>query len=582
MIAGLALLTACGGATATGDPAQTTDCAANPFGASCIAEDIALPARLADCIAGGNAGQDRCASLTSDAAINTAINTCLTNPFDDSCTASDFTFSTYAEMARTNRASFCGIAGNETDALCPTVVRTCIADPFGAECGTYFEFAEESYCEANDATGCPNATSADWVASFTTAPLATTPTTGTPKNEFLQTTGGTLPTGALTANGGGAITVDSLTLNANDGVAFFQGYSGNNNAFYAGIFETTDLGAPFTNAVAPSAKWRGQFQAIGTFSVNSDFMLEVSFGGTGDIAGSVEAFVQQEGSSYYLLAGNFNRQGVIISGTTRLAIFSNGDRNSIGDATLDGILTGLIGAEGAVGVFISNANAYAGGFIAAPTALDTEPLVVNHGDWLREFFKPPPATRAASSAGTDTFGGFLNLASDVRAISETGFGAPTVTKGILTLDGDGTDGMHGVVYLGGANATNNNRQAFVAVLPTTNLGAPLVSPPTTTTWPGKYHNLTFGNAQEIPFVIDFSGKSITATHIDDTTASTDFDLKFNRVGVITGTVTRGTTATAQGLIGTNGLVGVFVDTRTGRPAGDSVLFGGFIADNPDN
>ena len=118
---------------------------------------------------------------------------------------------------------------------------------------------------------------------------------------------------------------------------------------------------------------------------------------------------------------------------------------------------------------------------------------------------------------------------------------------------------------------------------TTNLGAPLVSPPTTIIWPGKYHNLTFGNAQDANFVINFGEKTITATPVDTTGATTNFALRFTpATGVITGTVTRGTTATARGLIGTNGLVGVFVDTRTGRPAGDSVLFGGFVADNPDN
>ncbi len=206
----LVLLTACGGAspTATGDPAQTTDCAANPFGASCIAEDIGapmrltacladiainplctgdagiatlfcednpfdtrpactadtyLPLRVEDCITAGNAGDAKCASLTSDTAMNTAINTCLTNPFDDSCTASDFTFSTYADMARVNRVSFCGISGNAGNALC-TALTTCQANPLDPTCGAYFEPARIMHCETNDVTACPNVTSADWLA----------------------------------------------------------------------------------------------------------------------------------------------------------------------------------------------------------------------------------------------------------------------------------------------------------------------------------------------------------------------------------------------------------------------------------
>ncbi|MCA8833573.1 MAG: hypothetical protein K8953_00685, partial [Proteobacteria bacterium] len=260
-------------------------------------------------------------------------------------------------------------------------------------------------------------------------------------------------------------------------------------------------------------------------------------------------------------------------------------RGNVNRGDITGNLAGLIGADGAVGVFQSDNNAmdngaavsYAGGFVAAFAP------VANHAAWLASFgTSPPPATRVAANAGTATFGSFLNLGEGVRAISNTGFTTGTLGEFTLTLDGNGTNGDHGVTYVEGGNETSTSRQAFVAVLPTTNLGAPLTQAHGTATWPGLYHNFAFGDFQVANFLINFGAKTITATPRDDTGTTTDFDLRFNYAGVITGNVTRGVSVTARGLIGEVGLVGVYVDTTTGRPTGDSVLYGGFIADNPNN
>ena len=516
------------------------------------------------------------------------------------------------------------------DPLCATDTGTefqCGMNPFDSAnpgCANLTDLPNivEKYCETNDVADCPNVTTADWLGSFTTTPLATTPTTGTPKNEFLQTTGATIATGDLTAVAAAALTPDSLTINANDGVAFYQGYKGSASAFYAGIFETTDLGAPFTNAVAPSAEWNGQFQAVGGFSVNRDFVLEVGFGGMGDTAGSVEAFVQQVGSTYYLLKGNFNRQGVI-SATIRLSTFSNGDRTTIGGATLDGILTGLIGAEGAVGVFISNANAqgnYAGGFVAKPTAPDTEPLVVNHGDWLRDFFKAPPARLTATNPRRQF------LAGGPAGLDTTGTVQVTIPNDgnlLLTLESarykgkelggtrDMADGVAGF-FDDGETVSDTVGVYYAGLLSGTDLGAPLTQATGSVTWHGQIEaiRIGFGDIRkdfvlEITFgakagVADSVGsiEGIVQSGVGNSTNYYQLTGTYDAGGVITGEVIFGTftgslaednlatTVTPNGfltgLIGAQGAVGAFI-SGTGTKdniegaANEGGYVGGFVA-----
>ena len=133
----------------------TVFCKASPFDTSnaCMA-DTYLPLRLDDCIMDGNAGDMKCDTLTSDNAKNTAITACLTNPFADAC-ASNADFMTYADMARTNRESFCESGSGE---LC-TVLTTCQDNPFDPICGTYFESEKIPHCitDSNaDETRCAN------------------------------------------------------------------------------------------------------------------------------------------------------------------------------------------------------------------------------------------------------------------------------------------------------------------------------------------------------------------------------------------------------------------------------------------
>ncbi|MCA8835423.1 MAG: hypothetical protein K8953_10100, partial [Proteobacteria bacterium] len=240
----------------------------------------------------------------------------------------------------------------------------------------------------------------DWIGSFGDTPPAPTPNitfTGLAeiRNEFLQSTDGTLPTARYFANrdttpASGTITpellkLDSVGGDASDGVAFFRGYHNPTIAphilftnYYAGILSTTNLGAPLTQTDG-TATWNGKFRAIGDGkeATANNFELKVTFGDTPDAAGSVEAFVNQSGNNYYHLEGTYDSNGAI-KGTVDFGAFS-GDSNIDAQTPMGarapndrGTLTGLIGHEGAVGVFISNETravgdtGYAGGFVARP------------------------------------------------------------------------------------------------------------------------------------------------------------------------------------------------------------------------
>ena len=166
-------------------------CGIDSFNAICFTDKTYLPVRLGECIKTENAEDMRCNTLLSDATMNTTITNCLTNPFSDACKA-DGDFGTYADMARTNRESFCEMMGNESKAPC-TALTACQGNPFGAGCGAYFESAKIPHCgirgnkDNNECTTTlSNPTSATWLQSFATA-LSTTPaTTDTPQHGYLS------------------------------------------------------------------------------------------------------------------------------------------------------------------------------------------------------------------------------------------------------------------------------------------------------------------------------------------------------------------------------------------------------------
>ena len=361
----------------------------NPFHADCTLDDFdaARVARVAACSTGTPATALNCGSaigagIGTDDGTQTIAN-CITEPFHADC--QNLAFNT----SRVNRLIECGGASDPTN---------------GVDCDA-----------ARD-----RATSAAWLRSFVGDDrLDTVPDTTNPRNQFLQGTEvvpimldddgdeildgderglnvgavrtisgerpvavflnlrdaryGDIPEGEsrpplLLADAEGEPTGD-----VSDGVAFFLGSAEDDANAYAGILAGTDLGAPPTDMVG-TAEWNGQFRVIGTYIFNKDFELEIDFDTT-----TVTAFVQvrneEDDPLHFLINGTFNSNGVI-SGTVELGDYTGNAR----DATLpnnenrgSGMLTGLIGIEGAVGVFLKNPDDtgdsfnFTGGFVAAPT-----------------------------------------------------------------------------------------------------------------------------------------------------------------------------------------------------------------------
>ena len=461
----------------------------------------------------------------------------------------------------------------------------------------------------------------DWTRSFATEP-EDAPTTGTPQSEFLQTTGSTLATGTLTALGGGAITVTTLDLNTatlrnnplggdvKNGVAFYRGYDSGNSAGYAGIFSTTDLGGPIT-AKDARAEWRGQFQVVQSRIINTDFTLEVTFGAVAGVDGSVgkvEAFVEQVagGAAHHYVRGTFNAAGVI-KGTAIAGGFTNGDRNQFNGGATDGILTGLIGEDGAVGAFYSHTGVYAGGFVALPLS----PVRIGTpGFWARNALTTTAGvyptilsagtatlTKTGSESDDDAQANFmqagasaLNLGVDARA-DVTIANNYNVNFGALFDSNDATSGFALAHAQSIADTTQFN--LYVGILSGTDVGAPFTNANMPyASWTGRLRlespqaQISFN--EEVRFTVGFDGTD--GTIVTDaialgagrqTTNNITINGQFGADGVIFGTTTAdlGTgsanvSATLSGLIGVDGAVAVFA----GNDASTNGSYaGGFVA-----
>ncbi len=207
---------------------------------------------------------------------------------------------------------------------------------------------------------------AHWV---TAAGPATTPTA----NKFLTGTATGLTTGAEVNP---AVAVTTLAYSdgqfdlegeATDGFAIFRAGSAHN----AGILSTTRLGAPLTETTT-DAEWKGLFiDRVGRDQIkNSSLTLMVSYDGS---AGTITSASIGSGGAYTFTNVGFNDVG-IITGTITRTVVADESQNILAD-TSAGIITGLIGSDGAVAVFHSNANAttsYVGGFVGVPPEPEPE------------------------------------------------------------------------------------------------------------------------------------------------------------------------------------------------------------------
>ena len=183
-------------------------------------------------------------------------------------------------------------------------------------------------------------------------------------------------------------------------------------------------------------------------------------------------------------------------------------------------------------------------------------------------------------SGEDT--GFVKIATG-GTIAITGLGASSenITPVRQTLTGNTDDGYAYAVGTTGAIA---------AILPTTDLGAPVLGSTGAATWDGTYSLSDLASNLPISFAINFGTRTMTATRIatDTTGVNLTTTTTFNEYGAITGTFSVNTqnadntanpiTGSVMGLIGREGTVGVFHGAN--NPAvGASANFhaGGFIA-----
>ena len=544
-------------------------CMDDPFhsNATCTA-DTYLPNRIAECIKGGEADEGKCATITTDAEKSTMLTACLENPFDIVCKTSVTDFVTYADTARMNRLDFCDNSGNVANDFCTgnNLVIICGVDPFNAICftdDTYLsprvadcikaENTEAEKCntllsdtamntELTDCLTNPFATACESVTAFTDFALARTNRL-TFCNDSDNVANG-LCTGenlmnVCVADSFNAICFAGDTyLPARVNNCITDGNAGEtkcDNLFTASASNTC-LTNPFTDAC----------KADGAFGTYADM-------------------ARTKRITFCEIGGNESNALCMDTTLTNLCEFRPFSTACTGHPNTPNLR---------VASCLNDA-------ITPKDPSCTEILLVNHADYLATFATPPHATVAAAVAVASTaiLSHFLSVGEG--GIDTTGLG--DVTPVTLRLGGDNDDegdNPNGVTFVDGE--IEREIQGFVGLLPTTNLGAPLVEAPMDTTWEGRYLSGLDLTTYPITFTVNFGTKKITGA--DTQTYITDFDLDFTATGVITGNVSaslggRTDTAPVRGLIGEQGLVGAFANTDGGTRGG--TFYGGFVAENPD-
>ena len=137
-----------------------------------------------------------------------------------------------------------------------------------------------------------------------------------------------------------------------DGYAYAVGIGSNNNFYgYSGIATTTSVSAPLS---AGTATWSGNY-ALGR-------VRDIS------LSGALLRGIKSTETAALTLTADFEKR-TLVGGTSTLSVngaFSGSNLSgSVTYRGLDGSLTGLVGATGAVGAFHGNnaTDIYAGGFI---------------------------------------------------------------------------------------------------------------------------------------------------------------------------------------------------------------------------
>ncbi|MCA8834838.1 MAG: hypothetical protein K8953_07085, partial [Proteobacteria bacterium] len=447
-------------------------------------------------------------------------------------------------------------------------------------------------------------------------------------NQFLQTTANVISTGTTsltnpveTLNLADA-SFDGLALGGEtaDGVAFFRGTINGTDYNYAGVFEDTDLGMPLTDTTG-SAVWNGSFDHI--LSPSTDFTLHIAFDTNG---GTLDAFVHagQDALIYnHFIFDNarFDTRG-FITGRVIYGRFLYNNPAATPTATRPATLRGLIGEQGAVGVFVGEVGQdIAGAFVAHPTAA-LDPNIINFADWAGAVGNPKatvldsagtgtvPLLNGAESVGNANSGGnFIqglatrgqDVGFDVRI---TSFGAAFNSGEILLLAENSPSGVAFSRFDGRPNVhpvTGRQGRYYAGLLPGTTLGAPITDPNTSVIWDANVALAEVDEAdpssnRSFKMRVIFNGSAGTINTGTDSgvfvngainvrgdftgTKSLNIEGRFGSDGLLYGTVdfANGNPGVLTGLIGVNGAVGAFVSKDSSSTVDYS---GGFVAKPPE-
>ncbi len=450
----------------------------------------------------------------------------------------------------------------------------------------------------------------------------------------IDTTG--LVNAQLVAIGSENILRGSRPNDAGDGWQAFWGKLASDpqgdNLYFAGLLPTTDLGRPLSNAPTTTV-WPGTFTFGGFENHAIDF--EIDFANRQIDARTVLG--DSEFSTSFTLGFS---EGGSVSGTVLRYSTSRSSKTSDGNHLLVGNYRamGLIGQEGLVGALV-NIKGYIedspfGGFSAdnpTPESAVTAPYAcpVALCDNRVSAADLPNYPASANPAGGSGFLTILpsNVADVPTSIDTTGVMlAKNITGHRAGDENDGWQAFYGKL----ASDPQGDNVYFAGILPTTDLGAPLIEAPVITTWPGTFE--FGGQAGKVIFEIDFAsrtidGQGITQSDIDSNAARqqqhiTDsiardstltesditaliiprrefirFSLGFSETGTVFGSILRNLNPEGQdshygdntgvggyyqatGLIGQEGLVGAVIMSKDDFIA--NAPYGGFVADNPNN
>ena len=402
----------------------------------------------------------------------------------------------------------------------------------------------------------------------------------------------------------------ALGGDAADGVEFFHGFIGGfvgDQINYAGLLSGTDLGAPLVVEAGKTAEWKGHLLVIGyaTLALETDFMLTVDFSSNRTLTASTRVGTAITSPHHFLLEGTtYDANGVI---TGKILVQNKGN-------FVNGVVTGLIGEQGAVAAILSTddtasskndikgtnsigATSYVGGFVARPTPpTPPVPPVVEVVDVVDVSDLTGYATIPTVVANLVGDSRFLRIA-DGTSLDTTGIASPAenpnLPPAILTIRRDYTAKSAGF----GDGYAFIHPQGYAAILPTTDLGIALpinASQLADAKWEGTYSLTHSALNAPITFIVDFTTGALTGTAdiqfdaFDLAGKTITIDATFGAEGVLDGTfkteagreLVEGDTPLINavdtdviGLIGAEGLVGIM----HGQNTDGDVFAGGFIA-----